>query len=207
MLEGGQPLLVAPICSGMPGHATPTGDFHVRGKAKRRRSGRYGFWVKDGRAVEGTRVGGPPDRKPGWRYVGYPMPFWIGFLPGYGFHEGFLWSVPRTHGCLHLTGRDAERLYELIGPGTPVSIAKTQPEDQTLGKNVRHPEDEKAPDPPASFFLSDESFTTPWEDILRPGREPARGLGAKAPAATTRKEQEPDRSRGNGTGAPAPRPS
>ncbi len=207
VLEGNRPLLIAPTCSGKPGYTTPTGQFRVRGKATRRRSGKYGFWVKESQAVEGTKAGGPPDKNAGWKYVGYPMPFWIGFLPGYGFHEGFLWSTPGTHGCLHLTGRDAERFYELIGLGTPIFIAQTQPEDQTLGKDLRHPEDEKAADPPSSFFLSDKSFTTPWEDLLKPTTKPAQGLGAGEPDATTRKEPGPDKNPGNGTGSPAPRPS
>lgn len=208
VMEGSRPLLVAPTCSGKPGHATPVGEFHVTGKAKRRRSGKYGFWVKEGQAVEGTKTGGPPDKKAGWKYVGYPMPFWIGFRPGYGFHEGYLWSIPRTHGCLHLNGRDAERLYELAPCGTRISIAKTQPEDQTLGKDVHHPEDEKAPDPPFSFFLSDKSFTIPWENVLKSeSAKPAQNLGAGEADATTRKGQAPDKSQENGSARPAAPPS
>ncbi|MDD4933560.1 MAG: L,D-transpeptidase [Methylacidiphilaceae bacterium] len=208
VMEGDRSLLVAPTCSGKPGHLTPTGVFRVTGKAKRRRSGKYGFWVKDGQAVEGTKAAGPPGRAPGWKFVGYPMPFWVGFSPGYGFHEGYLWSTPRTHGCLHLTGRDAERFFALIDRGTRISIRQTQPEDQTLGKEVHHPEDEKEADPPSCFFLSDQSFTTPWEDVRKSQTgKPSQTLGAGEPNATTRKEPEQGKNQGNGTAGPAPRPS
>ncbi|WP_196799635.1 L,D-transpeptidase [Verrucomicrobium sp. 3C] len=208
VMEGDRSLLVAPTCSGKLGHLTPTGVFRVTGKAKRRRSGKYGFWVKDGQAVEGTKSAGPPSRAPGWKFVGYPMPFWVGFSPGYGFHEGYLWSTPRTHGCLHLTGRDAERFFALIDRGTLISIRQTQPEDQSLGKGVPHPMDEAAPDPPSSFFLSDESFTTPWEDARKPeSAKPSPNLGREEPNATTRKEPERGKNQENGTAAPAARPS
>ncbi len=208
VLEGARPLLIAPTCSGGPGHATPTGRFHVTGKAERRRSSKYGFWVKDGRTVEGTKAGGPPDKSGGWSYVGYPMPFWVKFQPGYGFHEGFLWSTSRTHGCLHLSGRDAQRFFRLVDRGTPISIRQTQPEDQTLGKEVHHPEDEKAPDPPSSFFLSERSFTTPWENLIWPAPTKAgQTLEATEPSPTTHKEPGPDKSRGSGTAGPAARPS
>ncbi|VVM04447.1 hypothetical protein MAMC_00062 [Methylacidimicrobium cyclopophantes] len=208
VLEGDRPLLVAPTCSGKPGHITPTGVFHVTGKAKRRRSGKYGFWVKNGQAVEGIKVAGPPDKTPGWKFVGYPMPFWVGFSPGYGFHEGFLWSTPKTHGCLHLTGRDAERFYELVERGTRISIRQTQPEDPTLGKEVHHPEDEKAPNPPSSFFLSNDSFTIPWEDVLKPGTSGAgKGIGAGEPSTTNHKEPGQDKSRESDNARLAARPS
>ncbi|MGD9895453.1 MAG: L,D-transpeptidase family protein [Candidatus Methylacidiphilaceae bacterium] len=208
VMKGDRPLLVAPTCSGKPGHLTPTGAFHVTGKAKRRRSGRYGFWVKDGQAVEGTKAGGPPDKTTGWRFVGYPMPFWVGFSPGYGFHEGYLWSAPRTHGCLHLSGRDSQRFYELVSRGTLVSIRRTQPEDQTLGKAVHHPEDEKTREAPPSFFLSGDSFTIPWEDALKPAPTGAeQKIGVREPDATTHKEPEPGKSQGSGTAGPPDRPS
>jgi lipoprotein-anchoring transpeptidase ErfK/SrfK len=208
VMEGARPLLVMPTCSGRPGHLTPTGVFHVTGKATRRRSRQYGFWVKDGQAVEGTKAGGPPSRAPGWKFVGYPMPFWVGFSPGYGFHEGYLWSTPRTHGCLHLTGRDAERFFALIDRGTPISIRQTQPEDQSIGKEVAHPEDEKVPEPPSSFFLSDESFTTPWEEARKSQTaQPHQTLGAGEQKPTTRKEPAQGKSQGNGTAGPAARPS
>ena len=100
----------------------------------------------------------------GWRYVGYPMPYWVGFSPGYGFHEGFVWPIPRTHGCLRLHKNDAGDFYSLVKIGTPINIANTQPEDATLGAKFVRPDDYKDPDPPKSLMISSKIFET-----MKPG--------------------------------------
>ena len=81
------------------------------------------------------------------RYVGYPMGFWCEFAPAYGFHQGFVHPAPRTHGCIRLKGEAAPKFYALVHNGTPVNIATTQPEDETLGPKVKRVDDSRAPDP------------------------------------------------------------
>jgi hypothetical protein len=94
----------------------------------------------------------------GWHYEGFPMAYWVEFLPGYGFHEGSVWPSPRTHGCLRLHKNDAADFYALVKLGTPVNIAKSQPEDKSLGANFKRPKDFTKPDPPRSFMTSPKYF-------------------------------------------------
>ena len=99
--------------------------------------------------------------KPGEKYVGYPLPYWLRFNGAYGFHAGSVWPVPRTHGCIRVHKNGAPKLFAMTSMGTPVSVQQTQPEDATIGKNVARPTDYKDPDPHISYFLSDKPFANP----------------------------------------------
>src|SRR6266446_6412654 len=66
----------------------------------------------------------------------------------YGFHEGFVWSEPRTHGCIRMHKEAAARFFQLVRIGTPVNIAITQPEDKLYGHLVRKLDQRNDPDPP-----------------------------------------------------------
>ena len=50
--------------------------------------------------------------------------------------------------------------------GTPVSIAHSQPEDATIGRNVKRPADYADPDPPAALLISERAFTKPGGTLL-----------------------------------------
>lgn len=155
VLEGNKPLLVAATCVGLPNKPTPRGNFTVIEKIATKRSGSYGFSVS-GNSIVSCEAGACRGR-----YVGYPMAWWVGFSPGYGFHQGYVWPIPRTHGCLRLHKTVAPKFYALVRVGTPVNIATTQPEDQTIGKNLQRPTDYKDPDPPASLMVSPAAFEPP----------------------------------------------
>ncbi len=163
VLEGDRPLLVAATCVGLPGKVTPRGSFRVTNKIARKRSGSYGFWVKGGQITPGTS--GKPVS--GASYVGYPMANWVEFLPAYGFHEGFVWPQPRTHGCLRLHKTVSPKFFALAKMGTPISIADSQPEDATIGRNLRRPNDYNDPDPPGAYLISDRAFTAPAGPVLQ----------------------------------------
>ena len=182
VMEGDTALMVTPCTVGTPQNPTPTGSFRVTDKNATKRSGEYGFWVNGATAVPGD-AGKPPG--PGYSYVGYPMANWVGFTPGFGFHEGYVWPVPRSHGCLRLHKNASAKFFQLVQVGTPVIIAQTQPEDATIGKNVPHPTDYKDPDPPASELISPAYFTEPRDNQLLPpaGSTAAAGAAAAAPAA------------------------
>jgi hypothetical protein len=160
VLEGDRPLLVTPVAIGKPEHPTPTGSFHIFSKIPNKRSGSYGYSVSGGSIVpcESGQCTG--------RYVGFPMAWWCEFSPAYGFHEGAVWPIPRTHGCLRLHKTAAPKFYALVKNGTPVSVAQTQPEDATIGRNITRPSDYNDPDPAASFMISDAVFHRPAEPIL-----------------------------------------
>jgi hypothetical protein len=163
VMEGNKPLLVTPCSVGTPDHPTPTGHFAVTDKNPTKRSGEYGFWVNGSNAVAGSSSASPG---PGYSYVGYPMADWVGFAPGYGFHEGYVWPVPRSHGCLRIHQNAIRKFYQLVQIGTPVIIAQSLPEDATIGANVAHPTDYKDPDPPASVLISPDFFKQQWDDQL-----------------------------------------
>ena len=158
VFEGSKPLLVAATNVGIPGKSTPTGNFRIESKQAGKRSGTYGFWVKGDEAVPGESS---KSTLPGGHYVGYPMAFWCEFAPSYGFHQGYVWPVPRTHGCLRLHHNVAPKFFALVHVGTPVNIAETQPEDATLGETAQHPTDYNDPDPPAAFMASPKVFESP----------------------------------------------
>jgi len=173
VMEGTKPLLVTPVSVGTPDHPTPTGHFKVTEKIANKRSGEYGFWTNGT-----TTVSGEAGRSPGagYSYIGYPMADWVGFAPGYGFHEGYVWPVPRSHGCLRIHQNAIRKFYQLVQVGTPVIVGQTQPYDDTLGKNATHPSDYKDPDPPASIMISPDFFKQQWDEQLIPAN------GTAAPA-------------------------
>ncbi len=160
VMEGDRPLLVTATAIGTPSHPTPKGNFRVYKKVAQKRSYSYGF------SVNGDRIVPVKASDATGRYVGFPMAWWCEFAPAYGFHEGAVWPIPRTHGCLRLHKNVAPKFYELVRLGTPVQIAETQPEDSTIGRNLRRPTDYADPDPPANVLISPAIFTTPRQPLL-----------------------------------------
>jgi len=159
VMEGDKVLLAAATCIGEPTHRTPSGNFRITGKIPTKRSGEYGFRVQGGNIVPAQVSASIPGT-----YVGYPMAWWCEFSPGYGFHQGFVWPVPRTHGCLRLHKAVAPKFFALVKDGTPVNIAETQPEDATV--TVPRPQDYRDPDPPASYLTSSSVFEKPAGELL-----------------------------------------
>lgn len=164
VMEGNRPLLVTATAIGTPQNPTPKGSFRVTNKIVNKRSMTYGFWVKGDTIVPG-KSSNPPSS--GYRYVGFPMQYWVEFMPAYGFHVGSVWPMPRTHGCLRLHQNAAREFFELVRLGTPVYIANTQPEDATLGKNPPRPKDYADPDPPKPVLISPGYFKTDQTQYLR----------------------------------------
>ena len=152
VMEGKRPLLVTACCVGLPSHPTPRGDFSVLSKQRNKRSGEYGFAI-----LHEAIIPAEVDNAHG-HYVGYPMPYYVEFTPGYGFHLGWVWPVPKSHGCIRLHANDAGKFFELVHIGTPVRIATSQAEDATLGANFKRPQDYNDPDLPAALLTSQKYF-------------------------------------------------
>lgn len=152
VMEGQRPLLVTACCVGIPSKPTPKGNFEVTRKEHNKRSQSYGFSITDNHItpVEASHSIG--------RYVGYPMPYWVEFSPGYGFHQGWVWPIARSHGCIRIHPNDAGKFYELVSVGTPIKIATIQTEDSTLGSRFRRPHDYNNPDEQASVLVSPDYF-------------------------------------------------
>lgn len=160
VMEGNEPLLVTATAIGTPENPTPKGNFKVYKKIEKKRSNTYGF------SVSGDSIRPSKSSQATGRYVGFPMAYWVEFLPAYGFHEGAVWPIPRTHGCLRLHKNVAPKFFALAKLGTPVSIAETQPEDATLGRNLDRPQDFRDPDPPGHVIITDAVFTPPSGPLL-----------------------------------------
>ena len=141
VMEGDRLLMAVQANVGKPGALTPHGHFTIFSKQKERR-----------RASE-------PDR-------GYPMAYWCEFASAYGFHEGFVWPVPHTHGCVRLHREAAARLFALVRIGTPVEIESSLPEDATYGRMVQRLDQSRDPDPPRSLLLSPSWFKDPPGPLL-----------------------------------------
>src|SRR3954466_9265270 len=138
VMEGDRCLMAVATTVGIPAKPTPKGSFRIYSKQEHKRSGSYGFRVQGDKIIPAEAGKSIPGR-----YVGYPMGYWCEFSPGYGFHQGFVHPVPRSHGCLRLKGEAAAKFFALVRIGTPVSIAESQPEDSTLGKQVQRLDDSK----------------------------------------------------------------
>lgn len=156
VMEGQKPLLITACSVGLPNKPTPRGRFVVTEKIAQKRSGAYGFYVRGSEIVPASVNKRPVGS--GWHYIGYPMPYWVGFSPGYGFHEGDVWPVPRTHGCIRLHKNAAPNFYALVRAGTPVIILENQPEDLLYASQHTRPVDYLLPDPPNALLISPECF-------------------------------------------------
>ena len=160
VMEGSRCLMAAACDVGVPQKPTPSGHFSIEEKIPNKRSGSYGFSVSGGMVTpcDAGQCHGS--------YVGYPMPFWCGFAPAYGFHQGYVWPIARTQGCIRLDKQVAPRFYELVHTGTPVDIAETQPLDATVGAHVARPTDYRDPDPAPSFMIGSGPFQKPARPLL-----------------------------------------
>jgi len=133
VMQGNEVLLATPCSVGTPDAPTPKGTFTIYSKqANRRRNSQPG--------------------------AGYPMTFWMEFKSAYGMHWGFVKPYPCTHGCVRLPIKSAQKIFSMVRTGTPLIIASSHPEDNTVGKTLPVLDDSQLPDPPLSYMLSSQVF-------------------------------------------------
>lgn len=133
VMEGDKVLLATPCSVGTASSPTPHGTYRIYSKQATRR-----------------RVSSPG--------AGYPMSFWMEFKPAYGMHWGFVKPFPCTHGCVRLPIKSARKIFDLVRVGTPLHIARSHPEDSTVGATLPVLDDSRMPDPPNSYMLSPQVF-------------------------------------------------
>lgn len=134
VVEGDEVLMATPVCVGTPATPTPKGNFTIYSKvAERRRASSPG--------------------------AGYPMTYWMEFMPAYGLHWGFVKPHPATHGCVRMPIKAAQKTFALVRTGTPINIATSQPWDATVGKSLPRLDDSALADPPLSYMLSPQVFS------------------------------------------------
>ena len=157
-MEGAKPLLVMPVAVGTSSTPTPKGNFRIYYKDADRRAQTHGYaTTSSGRVTSYTKNRAAPA---GSRKIGTPMPYWCEFASGYGFHTGWLKPYPCTHGCLRMHENLAPKFFKLVKVGTPVNISYSQPEDATIGRNIKRPIDANPlPDYPLSLRMSKDIFT------------------------------------------------
>lgn len=156
VMEGDKPLLVMPVSIGAKGSVTPSGSFTIFNKEHLHRANTHGY-ATNGKQYVKTMLSAKPS---GYTFKGTPMPYWCEFKPNYGFHTGWLKPYPCTHGCIRMHHNIAPKFFRLVSIGTPVSIAQSQPEDETLGKNFKlAPDAGPLPDFPESYYFGNGYFT------------------------------------------------
>jgi len=156
VMEGDAPLLVMPVGVGKASTPTPQGHFRIYHKEHRRRANTHGLAVRGDEIRRTYRR----DLRAGERFVGTPMPYWTEFRTAYGFHTGWIRPYGHTHGCIRMHHNVAPKFFRIVPNGAPVHIARTQPEDETLGRDLRWPPSaEGLVDHPLSYYLIDRYFT------------------------------------------------
>ena len=127
LLLDGKPVYETPICSGRPGHLTPTGNFTVLEKDQNHFSTLYGKFVgADGKVLDwnaDTDMAVPK----GAKFVAAPMQYFLRFDGANGLHAGIIASHPASHGCVRLPKGKAILFFDTAGVGTPVRIHGTPP--------------------------------------------------------------------------------
>ena len=156
VMEGSKPLLVTPCTVGAPGSTTPQGNFRISLKNQYKRANSHG-WAYSGNNARKANIG---NRPAGWSFKGTPMPYWCEFKPNYGFHTGWVKHYPSSHGCIRMHENVAPKFFRLVKVGTPVSIASSQPEDQTHGQGVKlAPDAGPLPDYNSSMYIGNGYFS------------------------------------------------
>lgn len=61
-------------------------------------------------------------RPPHTHFVGASMPYFVEFMPGYGFHAGYLPGYPASHGCVRMPFWKARQFYHAAKLDTPIVI-------------------------------------------------------------------------------------
>lgn len=164
VMENGKPLLVMPISVGFPDHhPTPAGHFKVLEKDRYKRTPKHGFAYSGDKTRKLSRHNKPA----GWSFKGTPLPYWVEFKPGYGFHTGWIKHTPCTwDGCIRMHRNVAPKFFQLVQKDTPVHIADSQPEDAEYGSIPLPPDAGPLPDYPDAYYLTDKPFTDHKEPVL-----------------------------------------
>lgn len=123
----GKPVYESRICSGRPGHVTPTGNFTVLEKDQNHFSTLYGNMLDaSGKVIDWNADADMPVPK-GGKFVPAPMEYFLRFDGANGFHVGIIKDFPASHGCVRLPKGKAILFYNTASIGTPVHIFGTPP--------------------------------------------------------------------------------
>jgi lipoprotein-anchoring transpeptidase ErfK/SrfK len=138
LLYDGRMLMESPICSGRPGHATPTGSFRITDKDISHVSSIYGRIVdRYGRTVVADADVDMPTPA-GTRFLNAPMHYFMQFAPGIGLHAGYLPGYPASHGCVRMPEQYAVAFFRAVSAGTPVTVFGSAPRERQYQVSNRY---------------------------------------------------------------------
>ena len=121
--KGGQLVGISIVSTGREGFGTTSGSFHIIQKDKDHVSSRFGDYIDANGGIIKKEIDRDKDPMPkGARYDGAKMPFFMRIVGGTGMHQGYLPGYPASHGCIRMPGFMAEKFFDNVNVGTPVSI-------------------------------------------------------------------------------------
>jgi lipoprotein-anchoring transpeptidase ErfK/SrfK len=124
--KGGKHIGWTYVATGIPGHETPTGKFHVMEKTADKISNLYGRLVDfEGNTVQGDFNLAKETLPEGCQFKPARMPLYMRLKDdGTGMHIGPIPHPGRraSHGCIRMPSAMAERFFANVSVGTPVTI-------------------------------------------------------------------------------------
>ncbi len=124
LYAGGEEVLSSPISTGREGHDTTPGRYRIIEKDAAHRSSVYGAYVSSEGVVRRDVDARKDPRPPGTVFVGAPMPYFLRIYGGVGMHAGYLPGYPASHGCIRMPAGKAQRFYDAVHVGTPVTVRR-----------------------------------------------------------------------------------
>jgi len=124
--EGHKPVFATLVSTGIGQASAPTAT----------PVGVHRIWVK----LRTTDMTNLEDREASHTYAMDDVPWVLFFDKGFGLHGAFWhrsFGHPRSHGCVNLTPRDAQRLFEWASPRLPPGWTAVLPTDYDPGTLVR----------------------------------------------------------------------
>jgi lipoprotein-anchoring transpeptidase ErfK/SrfK len=123
--KGGKLAGISTVSTGREGFNTATGNFHIIQKDKDHVSSRFGDYVDANGNIIKKEIDTEKDPKPrGAQYDGARMPYFMRIVGGTGMHAGYLPGYPASHGCIRMPGFMAEKFFENVTVGTPVTVTE-----------------------------------------------------------------------------------
>lgn len=137
LLYNDRAVMQSPICSGRPGHLTPTGTFHITRKDLNHVSSIYGRIVDRSNRTVVVDADVDMPTPAGTRFINAPMHYFMEFAPGIGMHAGYLPGYPASHGCVRMPEKSAIAFFQALSVGAPVTVFGSIPRNRQYQVNNR----------------------------------------------------------------------
>jgi hypothetical protein len=124
LMNGDEIVMDYPICSGRPGHETPSGEFAILEKVVDKRSNRYGrIYDASGDCVESDADITKDAVSEGGRFEGASMRYWMRLTnDGIGHHIAPVRRYPASHACIRGPASAIPIVYSKVKVGTKMTV-------------------------------------------------------------------------------------